>query len=330
MPLVLRVSATSYAVIGISLGYFLVDAAVVISHPQISTTEMLVHHAVALLSLVVAAQVSGKQPMVSCSRLRHVKVRSGPGRAAAADPLLVALAVLLLSWVYISVLPLERSRLSGLAGAVLLALLFLQAAPPAATVGGRPCCPDVVALRSGSAAAAAAAALAHPRGLPCAAAAAGVAAHAAQVRCMHVYLMMVLMSEMTTPFVNLRWLLDKAGLKHLKLYTVNGLMLLLAWGVARVVLFVPFYLHVFQNWATVREIPLHALVLLVGVPLLLFCLNLIWFLKIARGAYKLVTAAKGREQQQQQHRDRKQQRRGEAGSSDVVEIRACSRRVHAD
>lgn len=50
--------------------------------------------------------------------------------------------------------------------------------------------------------------------------------------------------------VNLRWWLDKADLRHLRLYTVNGLLLLLVWGVARVVLFVPFYVHVLANWVS--------------------------------------------------------------------------------
>eukprot|EP00775_Hariotina_reticulata_P002189 gene2189-2507_t len=150
---------------------------------------------------------------------------------------------------------------------------------------------------------------------------------AAQVRCMHVYLMLVLLSELTTPFVNLRWWLDKAGLKHLKLYTVNGLMLLLVWGVARVVLFVPFYLHVIQNWSTVRNIPLHALVLLVGVPLLLFGLNTLWFVKIVRGACKLVMQPTGVQQHMQHPAAGKHQ--GKGGSTDVVQIRAYGRRIHA-
>jgi hypothetical protein len=39
-------------------------------------------------------------------------------------------------------------------------------------------------------------------------------------------------------------------LKHTRLYTINGLLLLLVWGVARVVLFVPFYVHVLWNWVS--------------------------------------------------------------------------------
>jgi hypothetical protein len=40
--------------------------------------------------------------------------------------------------------------------------------------------------------------------------------------------------------------------------------------------------------STVKTIPLHAIVLLIGVPMLLAALNTMWFVKIVRGAYKLV------------------------------------------
>lgn len=86
----------------------------------------------------------------------------------------------------------------------------------------------------------------------------------------------------------MRWYLDKSDLKATKIYTANGLLLLLVWGVARVVLFFPFYLHVLQNWEYVVQIPVHAAVLLLGVPLLLLVLNTMWFVKIVRGAYKMV------------------------------------------
>lgn len=57
IPVVFKVSPVSYTIIGISFGYFLIDAAVMAAVPEIGTTEMYVHHAVALLSLAVAAQV---------------------------------------------------------------------------------------------------------------------------------------------------------------------------------------------------------------------------------------------------------------------------------
>jgi hypothetical protein len=58
LPLVLRVSPVSFAIIGISFGYFVMDGLLLSAHPEMATREMAVHHAVALLSLVVAAQVS--------------------------------------------------------------------------------------------------------------------------------------------------------------------------------------------------------------------------------------------------------------------------------
>jgi len=48
----------------------------------------------------------------------------------------------------------------------------------------------------------------------------------------------------------------------------------------------------------IQTVPVHAVVLLLGVPLLLAVLNFMWFIKIAKGAYKLVF--KKQQQQQQQ------------------------------
>ncbi|XP_061347790.1 uncharacterized protein LOC133293261 isoform X2 [Gastrolobium bilobum] len=44
-----------------------------------------------------------------------------------------------------------------------------------------------------------------------------------------IYVLMVLFSESTTPFVNLRWYLDIAGLKNTKLYIGNGIALFFGW-----------------------------------------------------------------------------------------------------
>lgn len=51
--------------------------------------------------------------------------------------------------------------------------------------------------------------------------------------------------------------------------------------------------------SVIQTNPLHAIVLLLGVPLLLWALNTMWFAKIVRGAYKLVF--KQQQQQQQAH-----------------------------
>ncbi|KAI8574143.1 hypothetical protein RHMOL_Rhmol01G0331600 [Rhododendron molle] len=43
------------------------------------------------------------------------------------------------------------------------------------------------------------------------------------------YTLMVLFTESTTPFINLRWYLDVAGQKSSKLYTLNGVAVFLMW-----------------------------------------------------------------------------------------------------
>jgi hypothetical protein len=43
----------------------------------------------------------------------------------------------------------------------------------------------------------------------------------------HAYTLALLATECTTPFVNLRFLLDKGGMRDHPVYTVNGVLLLL-------------------------------------------------------------------------------------------------------
>ncbi|XP_057865445.1 uncharacterized protein LOC131073095 isoform X2 [Cryptomeria japonica] len=44
-----------------------------------------------------------------------------------------------------------------------------------------------------------------------------------------IYVYMILLSEITTPFVNARWYLDLAGLKRSKAYLINGIALFFGW-----------------------------------------------------------------------------------------------------
>ncbi|KAL6499933.1 hypothetical protein OROGR_027843 [Orobanche gracilis] len=62
------------------------------------------------------------------------------------------------------------------------------------------------------------------------------------------YILMVLFTESTTPFVNLRWYLDAAGLKNSKMYIYNGVMLFFGWLVSRIILFVFFFCHMFIHF----------------------------------------------------------------------------------
>lgn len=51
------------------------------------------------------------------------------------------------------------------------------------------------------------------------------------------YSFMVLMSEMTTPSINMRWYLDNAGMKRSSAYLINGVVMFLTWLVSLFALF---------------------------------------------------------------------------------------------
>ncbi|KAF7816270.1 transmembrane protein 56-B [Senna tora] len=106
------------------------------------------------------------------------------------------------------------------------------------------------------------------------------------------YILMVLFSESTTPFVNLRWHLDIAGLKNSILYVGNGIALFLGWLIARIFLFIFFFIHMWIHFDEVKEIfPLGFYSLLV-VPPVLAIMNIFWFWKITKGLVKTLSKAK--------------------------------------
>ncbi|XP_044496723.1 TLC domain-containing protein 4-like isoform X2 [Mangifera indica] len=80
------------------------------------------------------------------------------------------------------------------------------------------------------------------------------------------YTYMVLISEVTTPEINMRWFLDMAGMKRSKAYLINGVVIFFAW--------------------LVIQMHLMGYLLVVLVPSALGILNLMWFTKIARGLKK--------------------------------------------
>ncbi|KAG2318423.1 hypothetical protein Bca52824_011636 [Brassica carinata] len=62
------------------------------------------------------------------------------------------------------------------------------------------------------------------------------------------YTYMVLISEVTTPEINLRWYLDISGLKRSKAYLINGVAIFLAWLTARILLFIYMFYHVYIHY----------------------------------------------------------------------------------
>ncbi|PIN07969.1 putative protein, contains TBC domain [Handroanthus impetiginosus] len=107
-----------------------------------------------------------------------------------------------------------------------------------------------------------------------------------------IYILMVLFTESTTPFVNLRWYLDVAGLKNSKLYIYNGVALFLGWLVARIILFVFFFAHMFIHFDQVKQVFPLGFYSLLTVPPALAMMNVFWFCKIARGMIKTLSKAR--------------------------------------
>ncbi|GAB2282495.1 hypothetical protein Dimus_017038 [Dionaea muscipula] len=101
-----------------------------------------------------------------------------------------------------------------------------------------------------------------------------------------VYTYMVLVSEATTPGINLRWYLDVAGLKRSKAYVVNGVVIFFTWLVARIILFLYIFYHVYVHFDQVIELPSFGVFLVLVGPVVLASLNLMWFGKITRGMLK--------------------------------------------
>ncbi|KAE9594457.1 putative TRAM/LAG1/CLN8 domain-containing protein [Lupinus albus] len=107
-----------------------------------------------------------------------------------------------------------------------------------------------------------------------------------------IYILMVLFTESTTPFVNLRWHLDVTGHKNSKFYIWNGIALFFGWLVARIILFIFFFIHLWTHFDEVKKIfPLCFYTLLV-VSTILSMMNIFWFWKIAKGMVKTLSKAK--------------------------------------
>ncbi|XVF27217.1 hypothetical protein REPUB_Repub14bG0088000 [Reevesia pubescens] len=100
------------------------------------------------------------------------------------------------------------------------------------------------------------------------------------------YTYMVLISEVTTPEINMRWYLDTAGMKRSSAYLINGVVIFFAWLIARVLLFGYMFYHVYLHYMQVIKMHTFGYVLVFGVPSVLATMNLMWFGKIIKGLVK--------------------------------------------
>ncbi|XP_022642831.1 transmembrane protein 56-B isoform X1 [Vigna radiata var. radiata] len=100
------------------------------------------------------------------------------------------------------------------------------------------------------------------------------------------YTFMVLISETTTPGINLRWYLDVAGMKKSRAYLINGIVIFISWLVARILLFIYMFYHVYLHFDQVEQMHPFGQILVVAVPVVLSVMNLVWFAKIIKGLRK--------------------------------------------
>eukprot|EP00042_Codosiga_hollandica_P055399 m.774448 g.774448 ORF g.774448 m.774448 type:complete len:287 (+) comp59105_c0_seq6:1-861(+) len=63
----------------------------------------------------------------------------------------------------------------------------------------------------------------------------------------------MLVMEASTPFVNLRWILSNLGLKSSRLYTINGITMVIVFILVRPVLFCYFYYRLYVSTETIRD-----------------------------------------------------------------------------
>ncbi|CAN0913089.1 TLC domain-containing protein 4-B [Linum grandiflorum] len=102
------------------------------------------------------------------------------------------------------------------------------------------------------------------------------------------YTYMCLISEVTTPEINMRWYLDISGMKRSTTYLVNGVLIFLFWLIARVLLFFYIFYHINMHFDQVVQMRWFGCLVAMMVPSTLFIMNLMWFSKIIKGLMKTV------------------------------------------
>ncbi|CAM6114879.1 unnamed protein product [Calypogeia fissa] len=111
----------------------------------------------------------------------------------------------------------------------------------------------------------------------------------------HYYILMVLFSEISTPFINIRWYLIESGLKNSKAYLYNGVALFLVWLGVRVLMFMYFFYHLYIHYDEIRDLYAPGFYFMFTAPPGLALMNLFWFYKILLGVVKTISRSGKRE-----------------------------------
>lgn len=103
----------------------------------------------------------------------------------------------------------------------------------------------------------------------------------------HVHVLSILLSETTTPFINVRQLLKQDGRENSRAYLVNGIAIAATWIVARVLLFGAYFWIVCRRGdLTSPAVPAFVRAAIFVIPLLLGFVNMYWFWLILRALHR--------------------------------------------
>jgi hypothetical protein len=112
-------------------------------------------------------------------------------------------------------------------------------------------------------------------------------------RLAHNLVLMCLLLEATTPFVNCRWFLSQMGLKNTKIYLVNGLVMTVGWLLVRVVLGAYIGISIWRMRDQLVSVPWFSKwISIIGFYLIGYFLQWFWFVKIIQGAMKTLRPKK--------------------------------------
>jgi uncharacterized membrane protein len=78
-------------------------------------------------------------------------------------------------------------------------------------------------------------------------------------------------------------------MKNSKAYLVNGAAMVVTWLVARIIMFMYLFYHMFVHYDQIKQMDTFGYFLILVAPAIIFVMNLIWFSKILRGLKKTMT-----------------------------------------
>ncbi|XP_035688105.1 TLC domain-containing protein 4-B-like [Branchiostoma floridae] len=104
---------------------------------------------------------------------------------------------------------------------------------------------------------------------------------------------MVFLTELSTPFVNMRLILHTLGHRRSLQYKVNGLAMLLVFFLCRVVT-IPIHFRAIPHMKTgeVYKLGTGALINISVLTPTMCVLNIFWFIKMCKGAYRVLYVPK--------------------------------------